>query len=167
VTNKKFKVSFKSDAEHRESCEGIIYLEGVPETFVASLGHFSKEAYVNQWTEAIQTASRDRKPAALFSNVDLEEDGTGWLWYYTLIPSEEVNYGGKHESGIYITHSFKPVCTNPKSFLTRKYVELEDGTKDEELALYFLDLKQPDRFFGYLDTEIFGRSHWFVRDGDM
>ena len=167
MTEAKFHISFTNDFAEDESCEGAILLNGLPDTFISSLSFFSKQSYENQWAKAIRMASCDREITALFSNVDLDVDGTGWLWFYTLIPSEDVISEGHQEKGIFITHSFKPVCTDPKSFLTRRFIEFEDGSLGEELSFYFLDLKYPERFFGYLDPQICEISHWFVSDKDI
>lgn len=167
MTETKFHISFNENTSLEDSCQGSILLAGTPESFIASLSYFPRASYVKQWADAIRTVKHDRKPSALFSNVDLKADGTGWLWFYTLIPSEDIYSENAQEKGVFITQSFKPVCTDPNSFLTRRFIELEDGTVDEELSFYFLDLKHPERFFGYLDTEICGRSHWFVNDTDI
>lgn len=167
MTEPKFCISFNENTSREDNCDGSILLAGATETFTASLTSFSKASYLKQWADAIRTVKHDRKPSALFSNVDLGTDGTGWLWFYTLIPAEELELESQPEKGIYITNSFYPVCTNPKSFLKRSFLEYEDGTKGDELAFYFLDLQHPERFFGYLDAEICGRSHWFVNDADL
>lgn len=112
-------------------------------------------------------AVQDRKVSALFFNVDLEVDGTGWLWFFTLIPSEETALEERSDTGVFITQRFVPVCTQPGSFLTRRFLEYEDGTKGEELSFYFLDLDQPERFFGYLDTTVAGVSSWYVDNRAM
>ncbi len=167
MTEKKICISFYEDTSREDNCEGSILLSGVPEKFIASLTSFSMTSYQKQWSDAIRMVKYDRKPSALFTNVDLGDDGTGWLWIYTLIPSDELELEGQSEKGVYITNSFYPVCTNPSSFLKRSFLEYEDGTKGDELAFYFLDLQHPERFFGYLDTAICERSYWFLADADI
>lgn len=175
MTEKKFAISFNENTNQEDYCEGSILLAGLAKTFTASLTSFSKASYLKQWADAIRTAKHDRMFSALFTDVDLGTDGTGWLWFYTLIPSEdleiyrpdEIKLENQPEKGIYITNSFYPVCTNPKSFLKRSYIEYEDGTKGDELTYYFLDLQHPERFFGYLDYKICGRSNWFVKNSDF
>jgi len=91
----------------------------------------------------------------------------GWLWLFTLIPSEYAAEKQYSDTGVFITQLFFPVCTKPERFLTRHFLYYEDGTIAEELAFYFLDLSHPERFFGYLGTNILGVSNLFVKNKDM
>ena len=135
--------------------------------FSSSLKSFSKDDYESLWKTSVQKSVLERQVTALFTDVWLETDGTGWLWFYTMVPSEETEEEEYSDTGIFITQRFVPVCTKPESFLTRKFIEFDDGTKGEELAFYFLDLRCPERFFGYLDTNISGVSRWFIKNQDV
>lgn len=167
MTRKSFFICFSEATSDQPHSEGKISLDGKVETFTASTQLFSKAEYENHWKNSVRKAVQDRQVSALFSDVNLENDGTGWLFFYTLIPSEETTEGTHSNTGVFVTQRFVPVCTKPESFLTRKFIEYDDGSKGEELSFYFLDLDHPERFFGYLDTNILGVSNWFVKNRDM
>jgi hypothetical protein len=164
-----FNISFNSDiapdSDHGQF--GTILFGAESDNFNSYFTSFSRKSYEDQWRNSVRILLKDRKPTGLFCNVDLEEDGTGLLWLYTVIPAEDAKCEKNRETGYYITQRFLPVCTDPNTFLTRKYWEFEDGTQGKEISYYFLDLAAPERFFDYLDPETCGISSWFVSETDM
>ncbi|OUS38322.1 hypothetical protein A9Q94_02675 [Rhodobacterales bacterium 56_14_T64] len=172
-----FTVSF-SDEVMTDQAKGSISLGDNLETFYSDLRSYSCEEYKAQWKAAISTSMRERRTTTLFKSVDLDGSGVGRLWLYSIVPSEIAGDTPKKQTqledfpacisdGVYLTERFMNVTVRHKSFNKRIYLQYEDGTFGEELALYFLDLAAPERFFGYLDDNVCHISHWYSPNSDL
>ena len=140
------------------------------ESFAADTTHFTVDHYARQWRAALERALVGREIAGLFSNIQLDSGGVGLLWLYPLVPAECAELPGtaqRRAGGVYLAERFLHVTTEPDNFRRRIYMEYEDGTKGEEIALHFLDLSAPERVFGYLDGALAGVSHWYVPDAEI
>lgn len=145
--------------------EGQIFLPPVEEGFVADLSHYSRAQYQCQWRAALRRALEERRIAALFQSVEIGADGVGQLRLYPVIPAECAGAGASAEQGgIYLCERVMWVTLRPEAFVRRPRLAYEGGTEGADLALYFLDLAAPERFYGYLDSRICGLSHWYFSD---
>ena len=108
----------------------------------------------------------------------MAENGIGTLWLYPIIPSEMAgelgdaksrlsDFPSNEDGGIYITERFMPVTVKASNFEQRHYYWFEDGSRGEELALYYLDLSAPERFFGYMNYNVADFSHWYFANANM
>lgn len=170
----RFSIQFSSD----EDCNGSISLGDHLETFHSSIDHFSRDQYEQQWINALRITLEERRPTALFQNVEIGDDGVGTLWLYPIVASEFAgdtdskrlrlsDFPKQEDAGVYIGERFMPVTVDVSNFERRIYLEFEDGSKGDELALYYLDLSAPERFFGYLGDGIADVSHWYFSNSDI
>lgn len=164
----KFRDKIESNFYH-----GQIEIGAFCETFETHLNDYTLEQYQRQWKDALSILITERTPVALFTSVNLDEDGIGFLWMYWLAPSETagdasyrreqlVDYPKQADAGYYVGPRFMFVTTEARNFERRVYLEYADGSQEQELALYYLDLSAPDRIFGYLDDHLDGADHWYV-----
>lgn len=167
-----FSIKF-TDKVESDFCHGQINIGSFSETFETHLTTYSLSQYQRQWKDALAILITERTPVALFTSVNLDEDGIGFLWMYWLVPSEtagDANYRREKlddfpkqdDAGYYVGQRFMFVTTDVRNFERRIYLEYEDGSKGQELALYYLDLSSPDRIFGYLGDHLDGADHWYV-----
>jgi len=169
-----FSIQFSGDRDG----DGWISLGNHTETFQSSFSHFSRAQYERQWKQALKTALEDRRPAALFQNVAIGDDGVGTLWLYPIVASECAgdtenkrrglkNFPEQQDDGVYISERFMPVTVDVSNLKRRIYLEFEDGTTGHELALYYLDMSAPERIFGYLDENFVNLSHWYFSNSEI
>lgn len=172
-----FSIRYLED-EDGQSNLGKILLGEHNETFYSNLKDFSRYQYEQQWLTALRIVLKERRTAALFQSVDIGEDGFGTLWLYPIVPSEFAgdtdqkkqrlkNFPEIEDAGVYLGERFMPVTVKASNFERRFYSEFEDGSKGDELSLYYLDLSVPERFFGYLDDNIADVSHWYFANSDL
>ncbi|SHE93812.1 hypothetical protein SAMN05444273_103205 [Litoreibacter ascidiaceicola] len=170
----KFSIQFSSN----NGCNGSITLGEHLETFRSSFGCFSRAQYEQQWINALKIILEERRPTALFVSVEIGDDGVGTLWLYPIVASEFAgdtddkrmrlsDFPDQEDAGVYIGERFMPVTVDVSNFERRIYLEFEDGSKGDEIALYYLDLSAPERFFGYLGDDIADVSHWYYSNSDL
>lgn len=152
------------------SASGKITIGDFSESFTPSTEINSLDWYRKQWTAALRLALNKRELGGLITDLTLDADGLGTLWMYTIIPSETA-YGLSSDQPdsdyLYFTHRFFFVTVQPENFTKRLYIEFDDGTKGDEISLYYYDLKNPSRFFGYLGPSIAGISSWSASNRDI
>lgn len=157
---------------------GYISLGDYVENFYSCLNDFSREQYKQQWINALKMILEERRTTALFQSVEVDGDGVGRLLLYPVVPSELAgntdfkkshlsDFPTQENAGVYIGERHMSVTTKASNFERRIYLELEDGSRGHELALYYLDLAAPERFFGYLDEDIADVSHWYFSNNDI
>jgi hypothetical protein len=167
-----FSIKF-TDKVESDFFHGQINIGAYCETFETHLNDYSLEQYQRQWKDALSILITERTPVALFTSVNLDEDGIGFLWICWLVPSETAgdanyrrqqldDYPKQDDAGYYVGQRFMFVTTEARNFERRIYLEYEDGSKGQELALYYLDLSAPDRIFGYLEDHLEDAAHWYV-----
>jgi hypothetical protein len=151
-----FSISF-SKTKEANYCKGFITLGQFTETFYSCLTHFDRGQYKRQWMKAVSGVVSQREITALFKSIDIDADGVGTLWLYSLIPSEFAGdretkrlglmfFPEQKDGGVYETERCLNVTVRSSNFERRIYEEFEGGIKNE-LALYYLDLAAPERFF--------------------
>lgn len=152
-----FEITLTQDGD---AARGEITLGEGREDFAPCLTHFSIAQYRSQWQRALRLAVIERQSAALFQSIEIDTRGYGTIWMYPLVPSDDVN-------GVYVTERFMPIVVHPELLLERRYEEYDDGTIGPEIMSYFLDLRAPERFFGYMDDTVAGISNWYYPNGDF
>ena len=169
-----FSIHFQSGSRETEAAITL----GAIETFYPNLESFTQADYERQWNDAVRLCLRERKCVALFASAEIAKDGIGTLWLYPLIPSEiagEVEsarsrlegFPSEEDAGAFIGERFMPVTIKASNFERRIYEWFEDGSRGDELALYYLDLSAPERFFGYIDHQMAHVSHWYVSNESL
>ena len=148
------------------------------EVFEASFEQFSRDQYQRQWREAVRLVLKERRTAALFYNVEIGDEGMGCIWLYPIVPSEFAgitegerahlsDFPAQEDAGIYVGERFMFVTVDVSNFKRGLYREYEDGSKADEIALYYIDLSAPERFFVYLDDRLAHASHWYFPNSDL
>lgn len=172
-----FAISFIDDAIY-DRAKGSISLGNAVETFYSDLSDYSCDDYKAQWTKAINLALNERRTTAIFKSIELAENGIGHLWLYPIVPSEHAGDTSEKQAllegfpqdasdGVYLTERFMNVTIRPENFNERHFLQYEDGTVGEELALYYLNLSSPESFFGYLHDNVSHISHWYFSNSDL
>lgn len=172
-----FSICFTDD-DDPQFLQGSISLGEHLETFHASLKDFSRDQYEQQWSNAMRVALTERRPTALFQSVNIRDDGVGTLWLYPIVPSElavgtddkilSMSDSPKRDgAGVYLCERFMSVTVKASNFEQRIYEEFEDGSKGAELALYYLDLAAPERYYDYIDYAIGNVSNWYYPNSDL
>ncbi len=167
-----FSIKFTDQIESN-FYHGQIDIGAFCETFETHLNDYTLDQYRHQWKDALSILIKEREPVALFTSINLDGDGIGILWMYWLVPSETAgdanyrreqldDYPKQADAGYYVGQRFMFVTTEARNFERRIYLEYADGSKGQELALYYLDLSAPDRIFGYLTDNLDGADHWYV-----
>ncbi|NRP13025.1 hypothetical protein XMM379_000820 [Aliiroseovarius sp. xm-m-379] len=172
-----FSISFNR-SDKAVAGTGEISLGRQSETFSSCFKHFDLKQYEAQWKSALRITLTERRTSALFSSIELDDDGVGRLWLYSVIPSELAgdtaskrarltDFPAQEDAGIFIGQRFMNVTVNISNFERRIFETYADGSHGDELALYYLDLSAPERFFGYLDDNIADCSHWYFSNEDL
>jgi hypothetical protein len=173
-----FFIRFHADEDEDGACFGSVSLGDDTEDFRTILDHFSRDQYEAQWRNALRIVLAERRPVALFTSVKLGDDGLGRVWLFPIIPSELAgervtmrpylrDFPEPEDAGVYVCAGFRHVTVTAANFEKRIYLEFVDGTRGEDLSLYFLDLATPERFFGYLDHDVVGISHWYHPNSEL
>lgn len=154
------------------SQKGMMFLDGVYESFELNLNSWSKSDYINQWKSAAQHSLDHRAVSALIKNYERPNGNVKKIDIYTIIPEEMTNpldyiFRSDTQKSFYITESFVFITddiNNIKNDIEFKKIYDAFG---EYFPIYYFDESSMSKFYLYLSDRIEGISSWKISERDL